>query len=299
MVGKKKVAVWGWWQGENLGDQWIKEIMQEIFPAAELIDTRNLIKGYDFVICGGGGLFIDKVPLHWKLASRRVRYGMIGLGAEFEHADFDARTLAEGAEFFFVRDEYSMRCMHLEQYPRSYDITFARPLELLDENLLQGEHCLFVWRTPGQEMLSNPRFAEYQRAEYDYYDWEKRVYRSFVHVKQDDFVTFESDVEKRIEGCDFVISGRYHGIVAAIQKGIPCIAIDLCPKIRALMQEAGLEEYCIKLNEADRLDDLIAKAKRDRWEIRRKEIEFRTAACRVIQEQILKAQTEVSRVVGE
>ena len=55
----KKIAIWGWWQGNNLGDNWIKDVLNMIFPFAKFIDTRVTdFKEYDFVICGGGGLFM-------------------------------------------------------------------------------------------------------------------------------------------------------------------------------------------------------------------------------------------------
>lgn len=296
---KKQIAIWGWWQGENLGDQWIKNIMNDLFPDAVFINTEASLRHYGFIVCGGGGLFISRVPKRWKRISKKTCYGMIGLGAEFEHPDFTARNLAQNAKFFFVRDKYSMNCMHLENTARSYDITFAKPLNIIDKEQINLDSCFFVWRAPNKYMLSDPQFIKYQQAEYDYDDWENTITRHFTNVKFDDFITYESNIEERVRGCGFIISGRYHGIIAAIHLGIPCIGIDLCPKIRALMQEVGIEEYCLKLNEADKLENLIVKAKKNLTSIRQKELAFRQNACEVMTQQTILAQSAVRKELSQ
>lgn len=83
----------------------------------------------------------------------------------------------------------------------------------------------------------------------------------------------------------FVVSGRYHGIIAAIQMGIPFIAIDICPKIRSLTRECGLEKYCIKISEVDRLSALIDDACENISSIREKELAFREMAHSTITRQ--------------
>jgi hypothetical protein len=37
-----RLAIWGWWQGRNLGDNWIKSIWAELFPAAVFLDTTQM-----------------------------------------------------------------------------------------------------------------------------------------------------------------------------------------------------------------------------------------------------------------
>jgi hypothetical protein len=115
-------------------------------------------------------------------------------------------------------------------------------------------------------------------------------------VTEDDFQTQEDDIEQRIAGCGFVVSGRYHGIMAAIQKGLPFVAIDICPKIRALVDECGLSEYCIKISETQKIEALLTQAKQNITEIRKKEWEYRRKAhekmmkdIHVVYREILKA----------
>ena len=289
-----KLGIWGCWQGNNLGDQWIKKTMGSIFPQAEFIEMERSLEGYDFLICGGGGLFIKSVPASWMRISRKTPFGMIGLGAEFEHTDYRALELYQRARFFYVRDEYSARCMKLENNLRSYDITFADPLSVApcDDNCFS--RCLFVWRTPDEWMLHDGDFEEYQDAHYDYCDWERAVYGHFSEVRYHDFSTYDSNVQEITEGCNFIVSGRYHGIIAAVQMGIPCIGIDLCPKIRALMREIGIEKYCLKLSEVEQLPHLIEEAKENWKRIREKELTYREKATETIAEQIEKVKYEIS-----
>ena len=60
-----KLYIWGWWQGNNLGDNWIKKTLATIFPEAIFIDTGvQEFEEDSFVVCGGGGLFIYDVSAY-------------------------------------------------------------------------------------------------------------------------------------------------------------------------------------------------------------------------------------------
>ena len=164
---KKKIGVWGWWQGNNLGDNWIKKTLSKVFPYAKFIDTTvtaSLPDKDNFVICGGGGLFIYDVISPWYktnyLTNNNINFGMIGLGAEFEHKTDVAQFLEKKSKFFFVRDQYSLDCMHLSNVERSYDITFASPLEFLSDSEIYLDNLFFVWRD-GKDLISNDLFKEY------------------------------------------------------------------------------------------------------------------------------------------
>ena len=106
--------------------------------------------------------------------------------------------------------------------------------------------CIVFWTKNPEPIL--PFLKEIDDMDYDYYF-------------QMTITDYEDDIEERIKGAGFVISGRFHGIVAAIQKGIPFIAIDICPKIRELTRDLGLEKYCIKISEVSKLDSLIKDSK--------------------------------------
>lgn len=292
---KFRLGIWGWWQGHNLGDNWIKNILRKTFPFAEFVttDVQDFSK-YDFMICGGGGLFIYDVIAPWdKIENIKIPYGILGLGAEFPHSSNLAKKIEEAAKFFFIRDEYSMKCMGTSRNSKSYDCTFITPLHWNEVQEMNSDKVFFVWRD-GQELLNNPSFREYiQYKNGVKEEWNSSIEKHFAKTIYDDFQTNEADIEARIGDAGFVISGRYHGIVAAIQKGIPFIAIDICPKIRALVEECGLADYCIKISEIDKVEPLILKAKAQIEEIRIKEQEYRTRAHAKMQKDVNTAYREI------
>ena len=129
----KKLAIWGWWQGGNLGDNWIKKVLSDIFPEACFINTNEKeFSDYDFVICGGGGLYIYDTIRPWTEYSQNTPFGMLGLGAEFPHKSNNALELKEKSCFFYIRDQYSLDCMKIKDIPRSYDLTFYDPLSKVE-----------------------------------------------------------------------------------------------------------------------------------------------------------------------
>lgn len=281
----KKIAIWGWWQGHNLGDNWIKTTMKKIFPYAEFIKTSQCdFSEYDFVICGGGGLFINNVIKPWDNYNYQVPFGMLGLGAEFPHKSKKALDLYNEAEFFYVRDNYSLQCMGIHNAEKSFDITFSHPLDWSEESSLL-DNALFVWREPGK-LLEDERFHSYIEYQDSQGEWMNILNDNFLGIRTNDFDTTEANIEDIMEQIGFVISGRYHGIVAAIQKGLPFIAIDICPKIRALTEECGLEKYCIKISEVSKIQKLITDARKNICEIRNKEYNYREKALITLTSQL-------------
>lgn len=295
----KKIYIWGWWQGNNLGDNWIRKTLSFFFPEAEFIDTGvQKFEKNSFVICGGGGLFIYDVIKPWNKLPQNIEYGMLGLGAEFPHESMNAVELYKKSKFYYVRDQYSLDCMHLSDIERSYDLTFAKPLVFSSNNEINANKLFFVWRD-GHELLNNEKFYDYIKPCKDnaYDKWKTTVKKYFAEVLEDDFQTREDNITERISDCGFVISGRYHGVIAAIQRGLPFIAIDICPKIRALLQECGLEEYCIKISEVDKIGSLIDKAQRNFDQIRKKELNYINIANKVLLEQLSNARFEILKVL--
>lgn len=294
---KKRLGVWGWWQGRNLGDNWIRLTISKLFPEAEFITTVTTdFSAYDFVICGGGGLFIYDVIRPWINYSQKPRYGTLGLGAEFPHKSDQAYQLSRNADFFYVRDQYSLDCMKVDDIERSYDITFASPLKFVEDEELNLDQLFFVWRN-GRNLLGNPLFHAYIRHEENEPVYKQVIAEEFKRCVAHDFQTRDHNIEQHIKGCGFVISGRFHGIVAAIHKGLPCVAIDICPKIRQLMIDCGLEEYCIKISEVDKLPSLIRKAKKEQKQIREKQWAYRQKATATLLRQLDHAKACIDKVL--
>lgn len=274
-VPEKRVAIWGWWQGRNLGDNWIKDTLREFFQGAIFIDTHQRdFRKYGFVICGGGGLFIRGIIAPWD-GPVHTPFGVLGLGAEFRHSDNKAYELSKKADFFYLRDEYSVACMKTPETTRSYDLTFAKPLSI--NRMPDFNRILFVWRDP-EELTAYPDFHRYIGHTEPHSVWHEKISGEFTQIDEDNFNTRRSNIDKLVSDSGFVISARYHGVVAAIQKAIPCIGIDVCPKIRSLMKEVGLEEYCLKVGETGAIRHAVRKAKKEYLNIRKKQLAYRQKA---------------------
>ena len=294
---KHKLAIWGWWQGQNLGDNWIRHVMSQNFPEAICVETNEYdIEQYGFVICGGGGLFVKEVIPPWNRRKIKVPYGMLGLGVEFQQTLNHAHRLAENAKFFFVRDQESIERMNLSRIDRSYDVTFSFPLRFVDENELDMDKALFAWSIL-PDLFVRSEFCEYIQNDSNPHDWLRIFGSQFKEVNLDDFHTTDHDIESRFEGHGFVVSSRFHGVVASIQKGIPFIAIDASPKIRDIMRDSGLEEYCIKYDQINQISGLIAKAKDNFRSIREKQKTYRERAHKKIIKDVLVAKNEVAKYI--
>ena len=273
----KGIAIWGWWQGGNLGDNWIKQVMAKAFTDSCFISTDTPstdLNKYSFLICGGGGLFIRDVYETWK-QKIVVPFGAIGLGAEFSHKTNAAFALSQRAQFFFARDQYSIECMHLSDKHRSYDMTFFDPLPVLEKPDL-GK-ILFIWRAP-EELLVYDDFIQYIGKSSPEQEWIKILKHNFQTITTDTFLTTDNYIKLITDDVEFIISARYHGIIAAIQRGIPCIGIDICPKIRALLKECGLENFCLKLSEVNMLEKKINEGRDNAHLIRQKQLDFAAGA---------------------
>lgn len=280
-----KVGIWGWWQGKNLGDNWIIETLLSIFPNSEAIDTNT--KEFDkdmFIICGGGGLFIRDVISPWNIISSELKFGVLGMGAEFPHKSNNAVKLKELSKFFYVRDIYSMQCMKLERATLSYDVTFLNPFTF-KENFENDKNIFFIWRDPN-ELMKYEDFKEYIGELSEKFSWNKTFNNLGYGTLEDTFTNDKKHLNEIINETTLIVSGRYHGIVAAIQAGIPCIGIDIVPKIRAIMEEVGIEEYCIKLSDVNNLKNKIVQLEKNKDNIRKKMLIYRQNAIEELNLQI-------------
>ncbi|MEE2025650.1 polysaccharide pyruvyl transferase family protein [Alkalimonas mucilaginosa] len=53
-------------------------------------------------------------------------------------------------------------------------------------------------------------------------------------------------VKAYIGGASLVVSSRFHGAINALSQGVPCIATSWSHKYRQMMQDFGMEAYCIE-----------------------------------------------------
>lgn len=302
ITSKKKVAVWGWWQGKNLGDMWILECIKKKFPGIIPIttDVENFSE-YDFLVIGGGGLLngpklrhpFNKHPFDAPQPNG-FKYGSFGLGGEFEIKDKEVlRKFINLSVFFGVRDERNLMTYDIEGNRRlelSGDCTFLFPLTRMHKPSLDIKNIKLIWRDPYGLMrrrgpdgeILNSLFANHLGPIPDNDNMRcleryKSILSKHGRVLFDDYRTenFKFDeIYDKFRTTDLIVSMRYHGVVAAIQLGIPCIGLDIYPKVRTVMKESGLERYCIKLSEYSKIDGLIKDIRANRRRILQKMEEY-------------------------
>lgn len=287
VMKNKNVAVWGWWQGRNLGDMWILESIKKRFPNIIPIDTNiEEYTKYDFLIIGGGGLLNGpslRAPFDKPLGTK---YGAFGLGGEFHITDIEnLSNLINNSCFFGVRDKYNTETYNINNLNNklkvSGDCTFLYPLKNLKPNKMI-KNIKLIWRDPHgllkwdkskhhQEdgVILNSLFAKYM-CNIPHNDNPKclelytNILKKYGNVLYDNYsvTNFKiNDINTKFTNIDLVVTMRYHGVIAAIQLGIPCIALDIYPKVRTVMTDAGLSKYCIKLKEYQSIHGLIQDIK--------------------------------------
>jgi hypothetical protein len=274
---KRKIGIWGWWQGNNLGDNWILLSMKKMFGNDSLsIDTSHKdFSVFDFIICGGGGLFVNGVPDPWN-GKINVRHGFLGIGTEFGASSDSISRIVSSSDFFYVRDEMTLNKFGLSDRSMiSYDVTFCDPLI----NKESGKNIIFIWRSCDLDkvLYCKDIWKEYIGTYVSANEWRKELAKKGSIIEHS-FDTHINNVYDIIKNPYIIVSQRYHGIVAAIQMGVPCIGLDICPKIRALMNECGIGEYCIKIGEIEKFNLLYEKALDNRFIIKEKMAEY-TEKC--------------------
>jgi len=267
----KKIYIWGWWQGKNLGDNWILSTMKKIFGSdsaplsTDILDFKTMGNG-DFIICGGGGLFVHDVIPPWD-KKVNIPYGVFGIGTEFGADKEKITDLYKNSHFFYVRDYMTLNKFHMEDKSLVIaDVTFFDPLPISNG----GNNILFIWRKNDLDisLYSKDKWKKYI-GEYASIDRWRGVLLSFSNVIESSFDGTENEnwILESMNNVGFIVSQRYHGIISAIQMGIPCVALDICPKIKSLMDDCGLSEYCIKIGEIDKFPMLYEKAMSNKKEI--------------------------------
>ena len=67
-----------------------------------------------------------------------------------------------------------------------------------------------------------------------------------------------------LRAADTVVSGRFHGVLFALQAGRPVVAVSRLPKTRRFLTEHGLGAWCLAEDEPERLPTLLAQLNSER-----------------------------------
>lgn len=292
----KKIGVWGWWEQKNLGDNWILATMFKIFGGdiIPVVSSTRDFSGFDFMICGGGGLFAEEVKPPWNNDKVCTPHGIFCLGTEHGVDKEEIKRLKSTAKFFYVRDKMTYDHYNL-QNPDSIagDVTFYDPISL--QKIEDNQNITLIWRYDFKALYKHSKvWSKYVGGYMEANTWEKELAKRGP-VSTLDFRTQVHDPLLYREKASVIVSQRYHGVVLAIQAGIPVIAIDVCPKIRAIMQEADLNDFCIKVTDFKKAPELFDRCK-DEQEIILEKMHTFTNKKKIL---VRNAAENAKRIIGE
>jgi len=285
---KIKIGLLGWWAGKNEGDNYMLQCLKCAFSDFQLYPQRIpfksnlkklLLNRLDFVMVGGGGLFIQRPPkpfnsFHrwgWFLKPKLSFFGVSieGLSPEYEAV---TRQLIEKSRFFIVRDTRSFELLRklspkVELAP---DITFLYPRrvrrdpspQFIGVNLRKTDTCdASLWADSINSLKGRKVLIPLSNHE-NCQDTD-----AMSGVEGDHLPCFDISAYGRLE---FMVAMRLHSIIFAVQNAIPVIGIAYAPKVRNFFSDLGLSEFCLEPDEYHRLPETFRKlcSKRDEIALR-------------------------------
>ena len=236
----------------------------ELFCDQPFVDdtvTRlESIRPDDFVIIGGGGLFMDYFVPFWKAfrgVSNHVKYGLWGVG----FCDLTQETslppiflieeIVRTSHFCYVRDELTRN--HLSK------------LELAIPVVCPSLLCFPEITPTGRGLLHVDNFSTVGEMAFDQMD---ELGRKFANDTGRVFLRTNNRIrtgdEKQLRQCldlyrqsDVVISSALHGCVIGIALGKKLIAVSGDRKIDSFMHAVGLQNWVCSNGDLSRLPMLL------------------------------------------
>lgn len=235
---------------------------------AETIRALDRTGPEDFIIIGGGGLFLDYFTPFWRAfepIGRRVPFCLWGVGccAEKDAAWLPSRDVLERiiarSRLCYVRDELSRQlfsdqslpapvaCPALLAVPRAENAPMRRVLHV--------DHYSVVGAAVFDQMEKFIR------------DFAKRTRREHANCNNRIREGDESALQAVIDlyaSADVIVSSRLHGCILGLASGRRVIAVSGDRKVDAFMNAAGLGEWVCDARDVDRLPDLLGRVETQR-----------------------------------
>ena len=285
---------------------------------ADAADRAEELDACDFVLLGGGGLILRGTGRYAGLIRNlRPRFGCVGIGVEARHRDNlqFIEAVKDRAEFILVRDERSRQLLRCpSKTVVGPDLTFLYPYDAVAE--VEADVCglnLRPWVSWHGEFAGlhdrlmhklNARAPELvARSLFSRWEPDKAVdmvHKSFAQVvplplylepdrgnDRSVLSAYFADVPdvflgESLDGCRFVASMRFHGLVFACQKGIPFLSFSYQPKNERFCRALGLERLSMSLFDLGALPGAIRYLKANHATLRATLLEARASHRQVI-----------------
>jgi polysaccharide pyruvyl transferase WcaK-like protein len=263
------IAVFGWYHHRNAGDdriqycitRWLDGHTLAFLPAGRP-PSLGLLKTYDAVIIGGGGIVTSRGGVFRNMARWTKAIGipvaLAGVSVErlSDALRTELRNFLDVCCFAWFRDQGSLD--ELGTHPRAFvapDLTWLYPFPLVAH--APGGTALALRRHGGLDVAGWQRMVA--RLPQPVVGWPLYFENggdaeALRRVLSNDVVPDEFSVEP-LNHATAIVSMRYHGAIFGLQAGRPVVAVADQPKLTRFMDEAGLSEW--RLSEAA-IDDVPA-----------------------------------------
>jgi len=321
------IGVMGYYGFGNVGDEVILDVLRQYLaphsviaiplglPPSEI--TFQRLNNFDFFILGGGGLYNSPIPPspffcfdRW-MDRLATPLGVLGLGVDVLPPEYVpvTRQLVEATQFFVVRDEQSKQLIDHPKIQVAPDLTFFHPIRVYPNSKGHTDIVCGVNIRGGKgDQLDLSWARSIARLPVA-----KRAIPFALHPELNDreiLLEVDPHCPDRFSPCiysgiDILVGFAFHSLIFAIQNGVPAVAINYKPKVRRLMEEVGLGEYVLELEEWDKLPECFARAIDNRTNIRQRMLDYTADAekklCQAIlplREIINGSRSRVSRTAG-
>lgn len=271
-----------------------------VFVAWNDLKTRiDEINSCDFLLVGGGGLILRNTNGQVKnFENIHIPYGLVGVSVDdvgTDNADFIS-YLSKHSKFILVRDTFSYEAFtshtkeHLFLAP---DLTFLYPYQSKDSKIITNKVAVSL-----RPWHANP-FKQYSKNYHRFNRWARRFPilpklfglwdpEAFVtklktsvteqliafplHLnpeKGDDvlmskyleFSEFKDFDISVLRQSDYLIGMRLHAVIFATQMGIPFIALNYASKVRNYVEDLGMEDSVLEIENYKAIHSKIAHLK--------------------------------------
>lgn len=281
VTNRRRIFIATWRTGGNFGDDYLARAMESFVrrsaPGGRIVHTNLYLDSYrtnpeDLLIVGGGGVWgakgngrLDR-SLYRAWMSARCPLALANISFEsFDPlAGEQLKELASKAELFSVRDEASWttasRILGDGRVLFAADTSYLDPIRV-ERSPVPGRIGVNVCNPAqggGVTVESFPGIADGIARLRDLgYGLRCVAMRNggpspdYLFCRKIDPSCPEAFSPDVFRECELFIGIRFHSVLLALQNRIPVIAIACTQKVRRLMQEYRLEEFCLEPGEPE------------------------------------------------
>ena len=245
-----------------LGGLAVKEHFCDTPVVPETIAALAECTAEDFIIVGGGGLFMDYFSPFWERfypIANRTRFCIWGVGCcDHKRAEtkLPTRLLQEiiaQSEFCLVRDELTRQALVECALPApvacpTFEAISARPVE--QAGLLYVDHYDLLGEENYQRVVTSAQTFAKETG---------RPYRQINNLIPKSNKTALANSLNLYASSDLVLTSRLHGCIIGLAMGRPVLAVSGDRKIESFMAAAGLSEWVCTPDDLGSLPERLAR----------------------------------------